>query len=188
MNQFLITPDIIEELQKAFFNIPFENSQFQTEHFVIEASITPERAYRAIGLRMMNRIRALQEAQFARRREEVELDEIDQKIFQIDSEIPSRDGANVFKKRRLQIDREEILARRPFTDKLINDAITELNILYSHFQALPKFTREEFEAGEYAYFKESLTRQAEGVVGPFEALLNLNNERGVLKCLTKKDH
>ena len=41
---------VLQEVQEAFYDIPFENSQFQTEAFVIAAQLTPERAYRAIGL------------------------------------------------------------------------------------------------------------------------------------------
>lgn len=44
--------DIVSELYESFDNIPFENSDFQNENFVISSQITPERAYRAIGLRM----------------------------------------------------------------------------------------------------------------------------------------
>ena len=62
---------------------------------------------------------------------------------------------------------------RPYTDKLINDALQELNILYHHFKALPRYTREEFEAGEAAHFTEKLTRQIQGVQGAQEALVNM---------------
>lgn len=162
------TNDVIEEIEKAFFDIPFENSRFQTERFVINASLTPERAYRTIGLRMHNRLRALKEAQYSRMRQDVDIDEARARL-----EDPN---TNKFDKRRAEIDIQEKLSSRSFTDKLINDAIAELNVLYAYFKRLPKFTREEFEAGEYRYFSKSLTRQLQGVVGAAESLANMDEK------------
>lgn len=164
--------DVIAEINSAFFDIPFENSQFQTEHFVINAALTPERAYRAIGLRMHNRLRALREAQFSRAREDVDIDEARAKI---------RDPkTSEFDKRRAGIDIEEKLASRPFTDKLINDALAELNVLYAHFKRLPRYTRQQFEGAEKDYFTESLTRQIKGIVGAAESLTNMGEETPAL--------
>lgn len=144
--------NIIEEVESAFFDIPFENSAFQTENFVIAGSITPERAYRSIGLRMSAKIRALQEAKISRLNYEVDIDEIAWKI----------DNAklDVFDIRRENIKKMQVEAELRFTDKLINDAIVELDVLYKHFKALPKFTREQFEEGERAHFEERLTRDS----------------------------
>ena len=172
------TNTVIQELEEAFFDIPFENSQFQTEHFVINAQLTPERAYRAIGLRMHNRLRALREAQFSRMREDVDIDELRYK---------AKNTANKFDARRYEIDILEKLANRAFTDKLINDALTELNVLYHHFKQLPRFTREQFEAAESTYFKESLTRQVNGCVGAAESLYNMNNHTPALPTNEKKE-
>lgn len=166
------TDAVIQEIEEAFFDIPFENSQFQTEHFVINAAITPERAYRAIGLRMHNRLRALREAQFTRMREDVDIEELQEKM--------SSFNLNKFDYRRAEIDIQEKLSHRAFTEKLINDAITELNVLYHHFKRLPKFTREQFEEAEGTYFRESLRRQIEGCVGPKESLSNMNLKTSAL--------
>ena len=57
----------------------------------------------------------------------------------------------------------------------MNDALTELNILYSHFKSLPRYTRAQFELGEKTHFDVKLQRQAVGMVGAHEALAN-NNE------------
>lgn len=160
--------DIVKEIEEAFFDIPFENSQFQTECFVINAQLTPERAYRAIGLRMHNRLRALREAQFHRMREDVDIDELRHQIHHDPTLSP-------WDIRRKEITIQEKLSNRSFTDKLINDAIKELNVLYFHFQRLPRFTREQFEAAEAAYFEQSLTRQLQGVVGAAESLANMHH-------------
>jgi|SRR3990167_904724 len=160
------TGDVIKEIEEAFFDIPFENSQFQTEHFVINAALTPQRAYRAIGLRMNNRLRALREAQFSRMREDIDMEELRAKA---DDQTVSK-----YDRRRAEIDILQKLSNRAFTEKLINDALAELNVLYAHFKRLPRFTREEFEVAEQTYFRESLTRQVSGVVGANESLTNMN--------------
>jgi hypothetical protein len=48
----------------------------------------------------------------------------------------------------------------------------ELNILYAHFQKLPRYTREQFELGEREHFDIKLNRQLLGVQGAAEALEN----------------
>ena len=162
------TDDVVKEIEEAFFDIPFENSQFQTEHFVINSQLTPERAYRAIGLRMHNRLRALREAQFSRMREDVDIDELRAKL--------SLSETNKFDRRRFEIDIQQKLSNRAFTEKLINDAIAELNVLYHHFKRLPHYTRQQFEAGEREHFHQSLTRQMKGIVGAAESLTNMQGE------------
>lgn len=163
------TDDVIAEIEEAFYDIPFENSRFQTEHFVINAALTPERAYRAIGLRMHNRLRALQEAKFSRLRQDVDIDEARAKLQSL--------TVNKFDKRRAEIDIQEKQAARSFTDKLINDAVAELNVLYRYFKKLPRYSREQFEAGEEEYFNKSLTRQLNGVVGAAESLANMSDKK-----------
>ena len=160
--------DVIAEIESAFYDIPFENSQFQTEAFVIAAQITPERAYRSIGLRMHAKLRALSEAKFGLLKEQVDLDEIDYKL--------THGNLNEFDRRREMIKREEIESRRNWTNKLINDAIAELNVLYKHFKSLPKFTREQFEAGERVHFEQRLNRAALGLEGARESILNMRDD------------
>jgi hypothetical protein len=60
--------------------------------------------------------------------------------------------------------------------KLVNDCVIELNNLYKHFKSLPKFTREQFEEGEKLHFDQRLNRQALGLDGPREALINMNQD------------
>lgn len=165
--------DVLTEVQQAFFDIPFENSAFQTENFVIASQITPERAYRAIGLRMHNRIQALLEAKYGRAKEDIDIEELQEKI--------ANPETNRFDRRRAELEVEYKLANRKYTDKLINDAICELNILYKHFKALPKFTRAEFEQGELQHFEERLNRQVAGIQGARESLINM---QGDFKAIT----
>lgn len=159
---------VLAEIQEAFYDIPFENSQFQTEAFVIAAQATPERAYRAIGLRMNSKIQAILEAKHGRAKEEIDIEEL--------QAVVDDPEASSFARRRAQLDISYKLANRKYTDKLMNDAITELNVLYGHFQKLPKYTREQFELGEKQHFETKLTRQLQGVSGAAEALANMNGD------------
>lgn len=170
--------DVIAEIEQAFFDIPFENSQFQTESFVIGGQITPERAYRAIGLRMHAKLRALNEAKFGRMKEEVDLDEIEHKL--------NSGELNQFDRRREEIKKQQILSQRNWTDKLINDAISELNVLYKHFKALPKYTREQFEQGEKLHYEQRLNRQVLGLEGAKESLINMNEDILAIKNYEEK--
>lgn len=162
------TKDIIEEIEEAFFDIPFENSAFQTEAFVIASQITPERAYRAIGLRMHAKLRALNEAKFGRMRQQIDLDEINYKL--------ENENLSPFDRRREELKKVELLSHNNWTNKLINDAISELNILYKHFRKLPKYTREQFEQGEKIHFEQRLNRQVLGLEGAKESLINIKED------------
>ena len=157
--------DVVKEIQDAFYDIPFENSAFQTENFVIAGQITPERAYRAIGLRMNKKLIAVQEAIIGRELEKVEEEELQAKI-----DSPDYDN---FEKRKFELELKKRQIYKPFNDKLFNDALKELNVLYKHFKALPKYTREEFEAGEKRHFLEDLNRQALGLSGAKQSLVNM---------------
>lgn len=160
--------DVIAELNEAFYDIPFENSRFQTENFVIAGSITPARAYRSIGLRMMSKVEALREAKYARLKMDIDIEELQEKI--------ANPETNKFDRRRAELDIQQKLEGLPYTDKLINDAVTELNSLYGHFKALPRYTREEFEEEERVHFEQRLQRQIAGQDGARESLMNMNHD------------
>lgn len=165
--------DIIKEIEDAFYDIPFENSAFQTENFVIAGQITPERAYRAIGLRMHKKLIAVQEALIDKEMEKIEEEELQSKIDSPDY--------NNFEKRRFELELKKKQIYKPFGDKLFNDALKELNVLYKHFNALPKYTREEFEAGEKRHFLEDLNRQAIGVSGAKQSLVNMFDDMAAIE-------
>jgi hypothetical protein len=159
------TDQILTELENRFFDIPFENSQFQDKAFLITAQHTPARAYRAIGLRMFSKIQAIKELKYGRQLEEVELEELQETIDT---------STNKFEIRKAQIEKEKKLSMRGYTNKLLNDAIAELNFLYSELQKFPAYTREQFEAEEAIHFDRRLNQQLQAQ-GAKESLLFMHN-------------
>jgi hypothetical protein len=156
---------VIKEYEEAFWDIPFGNSGFQIENFIINAAHTPERAYRAIGLTMRAKIQALKEAYYSLKKQDVDIDEAQEKI---DSKYHTK-----WEKKRALIDIEQKQEMKNDTMKLINDALAELSVLYAVFKKMPRYTRKEFEAGEHEHFRIRLTKQALGLNGPLESLDNM---------------
>jgi len=153
---------VVSECEDAFADILFGNSKFQIENFVINSQYTPERAYRAIGLAVSSRIRALKEAYFSMKKEEVDIEELEWKIDQ--------ESTSEWDKRRFAIEIEEKNENKTYTKKLINDALHELSAHYEVFKKLPKYTREQFEDGERKHFEIRLSREAQGVAGAVDSL------------------
>lgn len=169
-------PNVLSELESAFYDIPFENSDFQNSMFVVAAQQTPARAYRAIGLRMFAKIRAIKELGFGRRLEEIDIAEKQAKID--DPATPH------FDKLRAQVEIDKALDQRAWTDKLLNDALKELGCLYNEFKKLPSYTREQFEEEERIHFQMKLERQAQGQTGALESLANMNTDATMLEQMS----
>jgi hypothetical protein len=178
MNTLEITT-ILNEIQERFYLIPFENSTFQNKNFVITAQQTPGRAYRAIGLKMMSKLQAIEELKYNRLREEIDIEELEEKI--------KSTSTSEFDKRRAAIDIQQKLAARPWADKLLNDAIEELNFLYSELQKYPKYNREMFEAEEREHFEAKLRLQLEtNGNGAVESLVYMDIEQKFEQLLLEK--
>jgi hypothetical protein len=148
-----MTEHILKEIEEAFFDIPFENSDFQNEHFILVAQHTPARAYRALGLRMHSKLQAINELKYARQLEEVDLDE--------KQSIIDNPSSNEFERRRAKIEIDKIKSTHNYTDKLLNDAIHDLNFMYAWFKKFPRYTRESFEGEERLHFEQDLRFQIE---------------------------
>lgn len=167
-------PNVLTELEEAFFDIPFENSDYQNKVFVLAAQQTPARAYRAIGLRMFAKIRAVQECLLNRERSNIDIEEMEHKIG-----LPETSD---YDRRRLRVDILRIRNNESWENKLLHDALHELDCLYSEFKAMPSFTRSAFEAEEHKHFELKLSR-AMKVSGPAEALMNMTlDARKMLKA------
>lgn len=145
------TGNILQELEEAFFDIPFENSDFQNRAFVVAAQYTPARAYRAIGLRMHAKIRAVKEYQYAQAKLAIDIEEREAKI--------ADESISVFDRRRLELENAKAQDESGWGKKLLNDALRELNCLYAEFKKLPRYTRAQFEAEEAKHFHVRLNRQ-----------------------------
>jgi len=167
---------VLEELDTAFFDIPFENSDFQNKTFVVASQLTPARAYRAIGLRMFSKIRAVKENLFALQLADIDIEEKEYKLAQADT--------GGFDKRRLVIEIAKDRESRNWINKLLNDALRELDCLYAEFQKFPKYTREQFEAEEAVHFQARLEQQlqAQGN-GSVESLMNMQQNAPALADL-----
>jgi hypothetical protein len=168
---------VLAELHAAFYDIPFENSDYQNRAFVLAAQHTPARGYRALGLRMFAKLRAVQELKYARERDAVFFDE---KQAVIDDAF-----ASVFDKRRAAIDIAEKRGQQAWQDKLLNDAIRELNCLYAEFQKYPRYTREQFELEEHVHFEQRLQAQiasgGNGSVESLQAMAALDNYQQLIE-------
>jgi hypothetical protein len=160
--------NVLNEIKESFYDIPFDNSKFQTEAFVISAEITPERAYRAIGLKLLSNINSLETILLGIKNKQVDLDEIEYNL--------QHANLNEFQKRREVLKREQIELDNEWLNKLINDAIVELDVLYSHYQKFPKYTREQFEAAERKHYEQRLNRQAFGLEGAAASIINMNED------------
>lgn len=160
-------PSILDQLDAAFYDIPFENSDYQNQAFVVAAQQTPARAYRAVGLRMFSKIRAVKEYLFQQEKNQIDRDEKEWKLTQPDT--------NEFEKRRLRLEIAQLDDGAQWGKKLLNDALRELECLNRDFQRLPKYTREQFEAEEVMHFQQRLQRQL-SAGGAMESILNMTED------------
>jgi hypothetical protein len=170
MNEITTTnaTTVLQELEKAFWDIPFDNSKFQTEMFVIAASITPERAYRTIGLQMFSKLNALREALY-----QVEMSKIDMDEYQAQIDDPK---TNEFERRRAQLKLHSKQQGGVFAGKLLNDVLVELNHLYANLKKFPQYTGEQFEAAERVHYEQRLLREATGMNGATTSLVNMRED------------
>lgn len=159
-------PGVLEELETAFFDIPFENSDFQNKAFVVAAQLTPARAYRAIGLRMFAKLRAVKENLYALQLADIDIAEKEHKM--------SLEETSSFDYRRLEIEIAKDRESRSWTNKLLNDALRELDCLYTEFKKYPRYDRASFEAEESTHFQLRLEQQLKsGGNGSVESLMNM---------------
>lgn len=157
--------EVLKELELAYKDIPFENSDFQNKAFVMASHQTPARAYRAIGLRMFSKVRAIKELKYSREIEDIDIEEWQQET------------GNSFEDRRNKLKVAKKLEQRSWTDKLLNDAIKELDCLYAEFKKFPTYSRLEFEAQEVEYFTckfdRAIKNRGNGTLESLESMVSL---------------
>lgn len=165
----------IEEIEKASLAIPFGNSKFQNENFVMAGEITPARAYRHCLLRLNDRLTALRECYYNLQLEIIDIEELEEK--NLDENI------NKFEKRRNLLTIEKKRTEREHNSKLVSDCMKEIDTLYNAFTQFKKYTNEEFEAEEKLHFELKLGRDI--LLGNNGAMLSLDS-MGALSLLKDK--
>lgn len=133
------------KLKEKMRNVPFGNSVFQIEKFS-RGLETPERTYRNCLLQLNQKIRAMKECEFRRRRIEIDMEEIREKLKM----------AEGFEAKRLEIDMEEKQFLLDEEVKLIEDCYIEIKAYENILNQLPDFTREQFENAEGVYWEKKL--------------------------------
>lgn len=164
----------IDEILDSSHDIPFGNSDYQNKVFVLGSQVTPARQFRALTLRLRDRINALREAYYSLQKEDIDLEEMAEKLS---GKLDKYDQA------RMLIDREQKLSQRKDTQKMVDDALHEVNYLVSLWRGMKHPTHEEFEAEEQLHFEKVLQRQALGITGALESLADMGlaiTEKGEL--------
>lgn len=156
--------------------VPWGNSDFQNHQAIVNMELTPERAYRHASLRIMNRLQALKECYYSLRKEEIEIKKMRRRLW---IEL------NPLEREIIHLDIEQKLSNRPYTEKLIRDAIQEIRSLEPVIQSIGKLTREKFEAAEAGHFEERYRNQINRKSEAFIALeaMGLTSETGQAKTL-----
>jgi len=142
----------MQDIKDRFRAVPFGNSVFQIQYMVANQD-TPERSYRAVLLQYDQKSRAMRSCSFQRRRLEIDLREIEEKL--------SRPDLTKYDRARLEVDRDEKLDSLESQIKLIEDCAIEMRVYEDILNKMPEFTREEFESGERTYWKKRLIADAE---------------------------
>ena len=136
---------VIEQVLDLVEDVPFANSDTQNRVVIVDKEQTPCRALRHSALRIMNRLSALREYQYTKRRREIEI-----KILQRDMEKEPDE----LKRELITLDIEHRRGDEAYERKLVKDAIREVASLWPVLQGMGKVTRDEFEAEEIAHYAE----------------------------------
>lgn len=150
----------LEKLMEYVAEIPFENSDFQNQHSVINMEMSPHRAYRHAAIRIKSKIMALNECHFDLRKKAIEIKKLERSLSTETDEL---------ERELLQIRIEEIRSVLPYIKKLTNDAIAEIRSLEPIVLSMGKLSRAEFEAAEKEHFeKRSQLSEGERYLAAFD--------------------
>jgi len=157
------------DIKEKMKQVPFGNSCFQIQNFIGNQEST-ERSYRHILLQLDAKNKAMKECYFRRKRKEILIREITEKI----------ETASGFDKERLLVDFEEAEFYLEEEIKLIEDCVIEIKMYEKLLEGLPDFSREDFENSEMGYWKKRLFADAER-----ELLSSGSINTGTLQSLEK---
>lgn len=153
------TDKLESELWYKCEDIPFENSLYQDEAFILNTSYTDARAVRNIGLRLSSKLQALRELEYGMEKAAIEKAKLESKKFN-----------DIFDQQLAELEIRKREAGLAYTQKLLKDCLYECEYLRAILAKLPKLSRAEFESQERQYFIESLTRQAVGIPESLKSL------------------
>lgn len=165
--------DILKKIEETYWDIPFGNTDFQCENFVIAASITPERAFRTIGLQMHHILTNLRQVKYEETLQNIEIEQLKEQI--------ENEETNKYERKKAEAKLQLILANKNWSKKIVLDSIKQLEVYYKHFEALPKYTREQFEKAEQIYFEQSQRRIMLGIVGAKESIMNMVDDKKTIE-------
>lgn len=168
--------DILTEMENKFYDIPFSNSKFQIDHFVIADQTTPARAYRMIGVNIIDKLQTLKETITKLKLAQVDLDEMKYKL--------AKESKDSFKARRLKIKIENKIFSNRWTQKMISDCVAEIQAYKDALDYFPEYTRENFEAEERIHFEMQMNKQIEANGdGALESIHNMRMAPQLMKKL-----
>lgn len=166
-------PETLKELMEDFADIPFGNTDYQIEHFVISPQKTPARAYRTIGLEMISLIDSFYSSMDAFLGLEHRLKKLDKKIKK------ATENNNEHKLLRLSVQKSQIIHNLNYSKKLLFDLEKRFNLYYEKYKAFPKITLEEFNAQEPMFHNLDLIQQI-NFGGAGRALENIHTDKNRL--------
>jgi len=125
-------------------DVPFGNSDYQNRQAIVNDEQTPMRAYRHAALRITNRLQALMEARYSVMKADVEIRKLKRRLLTESDDL---------ERELLHIEIEQKQATIPYTEKLVSDAIAEIESLYPVIEKLGAVKRSDFEAEESEHFR-----------------------------------
>lgn len=150
----------IEYLMEINTEVPFGNSDFQNQTAIVNWELTPYRALRHSSLRINDRLQALNECYYNLKENDVKIRRIDRQIERLNKNKPEDFDLDV---EDLENEKAKILSTYPYTQKLIKDAIQEINSLSPVVESIWKITREQFESEEKDHFIKKLLQPNEAL-------------------------
>lgn len=178
----------MEEIKEKMWDIPFGQSLYQTEKFIMAQFKTNGRLLRQAALELNQRINTIQDQIITIERAKIDIEELRAKLDP-DSHYYEK---NEFERRRLELDLKGKVTGSYLHEKLLHDCQKEFEYIYKVFKKLPKMTREEFEKEEEDFYIFHMEKQVKGLSGPHESLyqmgMAMDASSGEVVKLDKKEH
>lgn len=141
--------------------VPWGNSDWQNQQTIINRELTPERAYRHASIRIMNRFEALKETYYSIQKNKIEIKKLERLLAAETDELEHE---------LLQLEIQHKTSGDRNQEKLIKDAIREIESLAPVILAMGKLSREQFEQAEAKHFELKYRNQ---VMNKSDSLLGL---------------